>query len=64
MTTVDEMNAMALAANLADLRQVYDARLQALENEVAAMRALVQNQSQVIGDALQRVMGSGSTVEE
>ena len=61
---VDEMNAQALAENLAELRTHYEQRLTALENDVASMRILIQNQSQVIGQALQAVMGSGSTVKE
>jgi len=61
---IDEMNAMALAENLAELRTHYEQRLTALENDVASMRTLIQNQSQVIGQALQAVMGSGSTVKE
>jgi hypothetical protein len=58
---IGEMNAQALADNLAELRTHYDERLRALENEVASLRILVQNQSRVIGEALQRVMGTGST---
>jgi hypothetical protein len=58
---IGEMNAQALAMNLAELRTHYDERITALENEIAAMRTLVQNQSRVIGEALQRTMGAGST---
>jgi len=58
---IGEMNAAALAQNLNELRTHYDMRLIALENEIASMRILVQNQSRIIGEALQRVMGSGST---
>jgi len=61
---ISELNAMALAANLAELRTHYDERLLALENDVATMRDLIQKQTQVIGDTIQRVMGSGSTVKE
>lgn len=58
---IGEMNAAALAANLAELRTHYDERLTALENEAATLRKLLARQNQVIGDALQRVYGSGST---
>ena len=61
---IDELNALALAANLAELREHYEARLTALENNVSSLSALVQAQSQVIGEALQQVMGRGSTVKE
>jgi len=59
---VDEMNAMALAANLEDLRLSYDKRIEALENDISTLRNLIAKQSQVIGQALQHVMGAGSTV--
>jgi hypothetical protein len=39
-------------------------RIRSMENEIATTKALVQKQSAVIGQALQRVMGSGSTVRE
>ena len=55
-------NAMALAENLADLRDKYDLRITALENDVATLRHLIDAQTKVIGMALQNVMGSGSTV--
>lgn len=61
---ISEMNAQALADNLAELRGHYDVRLLALENEVASLRVLVGHQSRVIGEALQRVMGTGSTERE
>jgi hypothetical protein len=61
---IDEQNARALAANLTDWRAESERRFAALENEVATMRTLVAAQNQVIGDALQRVMGSGATVVE
>lgn len=59
-----EMNALALADNLADLRLGVDLRFSALENEITTLKQLVQRQSQVLGDALQALMGSGSTVKE
>lgn len=58
---ISEMNAAALAENLAELRLHYDSRITALENDVASLRALVQKQSQVLGETLARLMGSGST---
>jgi hypothetical protein len=58
---VDEMNALALAANIADHRATTDTRFTALENQVASLSTLVQNQSRVIGEFIQRVAGSGST---
>lgn len=61
---VNELNAKAVADNLAELREHYEQRLTALENEVASMRVLVQNQSRVIGEAMARMMGSGSTERE
>jgi len=60
--------------NLDTLYQVFEllsnkldeqtARITSMENEIATTRSLVQSQSQVIGQALQAVMGSGSTVRE
>ena len=61
---ISEMNAKALAASLAELREHYEARLTALENSVQTMRDLIQQQTQVIGVALQQVRGSGSTVPD
>jgi phage host-nuclease inhibitor protein Gam len=61
---VNELNTKAVADNLAELREHYELRLTALENEVASMRVLVQNQSRVIGEAMARMMGSGSTERE
>lgn len=58
---ISEMNALALAENLAELRTHYEERITALENNVASLRILVQNQSRVIGEAMTRLMGSGST---
>jgi len=61
---ISEMNALALAENLTELREHYEVRLTALENDVASMRILIQKQSQVIGQALQNVMGHGSTEQD
>lgn len=61
---IHERNALALADNLADLRLGVDVRFTALENEIVTLKQLVQRQSQVLGDALQALMGRGSTVEE
>ena len=61
---ISVMNAMAIADNLAELREHYETRLTALENEVATQRILINKQSQLIGQALQNVMGHGSTVKE
>jgi hypothetical protein len=58
---ISEMNAQALADNLAELRGHYDERIDALENSVASLRILVNNQSRVIGEAMARMMGPGST---
>jgi hypothetical protein len=58
---ISEMNAQALADNLAELRIRYDDRLLAIERELATTRSLVQRQSQVIGEALARLYGSGPT---
>ena len=57
-------NAMALAENLADLREKYDLRIIALENDVATLRKLIDQQTKVIGMALQNTMGNGSTVPD
>ena len=54
-------NAQALADNIADMRRTYGRDIAALQNDVAALRQLVNDQSRVIGQALQHVMGSGST---
>lgn len=64
MTTSEEMNAMALAQNLADLRVTYDQRLTALENKVASLESLLQSQARVLGEALAMAYGKGSTVQE
>jgi len=61
---ISEKNAQALADNLAELRDHYEERITALENNVASLRTLVQNQSRVIGEAMARLMGSGSTEKE
>jgi len=61
---ISEKNAQALADNLAELRGHYEERITALENNVASLRTLVQNQSRVIGEAMARLMGSGSTEKE
>jgi len=61
---ISEKNAQALADNLSELRDHYEVRLTALEMQVASLRALVQNQSRVIGEAMARLMGSGSTEKE
>jgi hypothetical protein len=60
---VDEINAHALAEAIDDLRNSYEDRLTALENDIATMRGLIDSQSQVIGQTLQSVMGHGSTVK-
>ena len=61
---ISEKNAQALADNLSELRGHYEERITALENNVASLRTLVQNQSRVIGEAMARLMGSGSTEKE
>ena len=61
---ISEKNAQALADNLSELREHYEERITALENNVASLRTLVQNQSRVIGEAMARLMGSGSTEKE
>ena len=61
---ISEKNAQALADNLAELRDHYEVRLTALEMQVSSLRTLVQNQSRVIGEAMARMMGSGSTEHE
>lgn len=58
---VDELNALALAENLAELRTHYDQRLEALENEIETLKGIVQSQTQVIGQAIGQVWGSGRT---
>ena len=58
---ISEKNAQALADNLSELRGHYEVRITALEMQVASLRTLVQNQSRVIGEAMAKVMGSGST---
>ena len=58
---ISTRNAEAIAENLTELRHHYEKRLTALENTVATLSTLVQNQSRVIGEALQRLMGSGPT---
>jgi hypothetical protein len=64
MPTAAEMNDIALAAAIDDLRDSNEARLVALENNVETLRGLVQSQTQVIGEALGRLMGRGSTVAD
>jgi hypothetical protein len=61
---ISEKNAQALADNLSELRDHYEVRLTALEMQVSSLRTLVQNQSRVIGEAMARLMGSGSTEKE
>lgn len=61
---VDELNALALAENLGELRQLYDAKFEALENEIKLLKELVQQQTQTIGMAIGQLWGSGSTVKE
>lgn len=61
---VDELNALALAENLAELRQHYDQRIEFLENEVRKLNEIVQGQTQVIGTAIGQLWGSGSTERE
>lgn len=59
-----ERNDQGLADNIAALRMEYESRFVALENDIASLKHLVQNQSRVIGEALQSVMGNGSTVPD
>lgn len=61
---IDETNAAAIVANLTELREQYEARLNGLENEVASLKTLVENQSRVLGQTIARMMGSGSTESE
>ena len=61
---VDELNALALAEAIGVFVQETDVRLAAMENRLAAMETLVQNQSQVIGQTLQTAWGNGSTVPD
>lgn len=64
MTTTDEMNAMALAQNLAQLRDHYEARLTAIENKLASIEQLMVSQQRVLNEALVMAYGKGSTVQE
>lgn len=59
---VDELNALALAENLADLRQEVDARLTAMANEIETMKQIVAGMHQTIGNTIAQVWGHGSTV--
>jgi hypothetical protein len=59
--TIGEMNAAAVVQTIMHMREEFDARLNVLSNQVEMLQTLVQNQSQVLGDALQRLAGSGST---
>jgi len=61
---IERLNAAGVLATFDDFRSKADIRFIALENEVVTLRSLVQSQSQVIGEALQRLYGSGSTVAE
>jgi hypothetical protein len=61
---VDRMNAAAIAETVHIFMEQVETRLQALENEVATQRGLVNNQSRVIGEAMAAMMGKGSTVQE
>ena len=61
---VDELNALALADNLNELRTHYDLRLEALESEIRKLNDLVQEQSRIIGTAIGQLWGSGPTVKE
>jgi uncharacterized coiled-coil protein SlyX len=61
---VPELNALSIAETVHLFMAEVGARLTALENEVATQRNLVTAQSRVIGEAMARMMGSGSTVQE
>lgn len=58
---ISELNALALAGNLAELRTHYDERLDALAKEVASQRATIAAMNTYIGQAMQQFMGGGST---
>ena len=64
MNPTELRNAQALANNLAELRVRFETRLQILENDVATIRSLIDRQTQVLGNVMQRMMGSGSTEQE
>jgi len=59
-----EKNDQALADNLDDLRKEVDRRLTAIESELVAIKSQVAGQTRVIGESLQAVWGSGSTVPD
>lgn len=61
---VNELNAQALAANLADLRSSYDARLLVIENKLTSLESLLESQTRVLQEALVMAYGKGSTVQE
>lgn len=61
---VDGQNAKAILETLSHWQGIYDLELSALRNEVLTLKALVAKQNQVLGDALQRLMGTGSTVRD
>jgi hypothetical protein len=64
IVVVPELNALSIAETVHLFMGEVSARLTALENEVATQRGLVTAQSRVIGEAMARMMGSGSTVQE
>ncbi len=64
MATAAEMNDIALAEAIDSLRKDHEERIAVLERQVETLRQLIQSQTQVIGDTLQRVMGSGSTEQD
>jgi prefoldin subunit 5 len=55
---------MALAEHIAAMETRYNEAIEVLSNEVATLRDLLTKQNQVLGNVLQQVMGSGSTVRE
>jgi len=61
---VDELNALALAETLAELRQIYDAKFEALENEIITLKGIVQGMQQTIGNTIAQQWGHGSTIRE
>ena len=65
--SIDQKNALALQADLADLRKRLsdlEVAVTALQLAVSAHRKLTQDQSRVVGEAVARIMGSGSTVRD
>lgn len=62
--SAEVLNDLALLETIEHMRSEYDPRLAALENEVVALKEIVEGQSRMIGVLTQQQWGSGPTVRE